>query len=113
MNKANSNARDILDAFPNFTVIVVFVAASWLQEYKAKGCILEVLRASCSQRVQDSYIAVGNKIGLSLACCLWHSSEQAEVWGLVLGDFFFSFKVSESTFLAPVVALKSYENDLC
>lgn len=88
MNKANSNARDILDAFPNFTVIVVFGAASWLQEYKAKGCILETLRASCSQWVQGGYIAVGNKIDLSSACCLWHSSEQAQVWGLVLGDFF-------------------------
>lgn len=47
VNKASSNARDILDAFLNFTVIVVFVAASWLKEYKAKGCILEILRASC------------------------------------------------------------------
>lgn len=47
VNKAGSNARDILDAFLNFTVTVVFVAAILLQEYKVKGCILETLRANC------------------------------------------------------------------
>lgn len=61
VNKASRNARDILDAFLNFTVIVVFVAASWLQKYKIKGCILETLRARCFLWVQDSYIPVVSK----------------------------------------------------
>lgn len=44
VNKGGSSARGILDAFLNFTVIVVLVAANWLQEYKAKGYILGTLR---------------------------------------------------------------------
>lgn len=121
VNKASSNAGDILDAFLNFTVIVVFVPASWLQEYKAKGCILATLRASCFLWVQDSYIPVGSKVDLSLACCgairaYGTNQIRQRVGGLVLRGFFFYlffFKVSKSMFLAPIVAVKSYRNDLC
>ena len=92
VNKAGSNTRDILDAFLNFTVIVVFVAASWLQEYKARGCILETLRSRCFLWVQDSYIPVGSKIDLSLACCTairayGTAQLRQRLGGLVLGVF--------------------------
>jgi len=69
VNKASSNARDILDAFLNFSVTVVFVAASWLQECKARGCVLEALRALSFLWVQDSYIPVGSRTDSSSACC--------------------------------------------